>query len=82
MSGKPVVMAKLLCACGRESLPKPEHPYEGSELPLEKSSAGTGRNVHQLRDPCIFVDQDGQLYLYYSIKGEAGIAGARLRISD
>jgi hypothetical protein len=61
---------------------EPQHPYEGSELPLEESRAGTGGNVRQLRDPCIFVDQDGQIYLFYCVKGEIGIAGARLRISD
>ncbi|MDC0276631.1 hypothetical protein OAL00_06835 [Verrucomicrobiales bacterium] len=60
----------------------PDHPFEGSELPLEKSRAGTGRNVRELRDPCVFVDQGGQIYLYYSIKGESGIAGAKLSISD
>ncbi len=59
---------------------RPEHPYEGSKLPLKPSKSGTGRNVHQLRDPCIFVDDDGSIYLYYTIKGESGIAGAKLKM--
>jgi len=59
---------------------RPEFPYEGSELPLTTSKGGTGRNKRELRDPCVFVDDDGAAYLYYTIKGECGVAGARLNI--
>lgn len=60
---------------------KPEHPCEGSELPLVPSRPGTGRNKHELRDPCIFIDE-GRTYLYYTVKGETGVAVAELTISD
>jgi hypothetical protein len=61
---------------------RPEFPYEGSDRPLTPSKAGTAGGVNQLRDPCVFVDDDGRMYLYYCIQGEAGIAGARLQIRD
>ena len=61
---------------------KPEHPYEGSDLPLAPSRGGTGRNKHELRDPCVFVDRDGKIYLYYTIKGETGVAVAKLTIAE
>ena len=56
----------------------PELVYEGSDLPLEPSERGAihGR-VHQLRDPGIFVEGD-QVYLIYSIAGEAGLAMGEL----
>jgi hypothetical protein len=59
---------------------RPARKYEGSDLPLAASRPGSGRNKHELRDPYIFEDADGKLYLYYTIKGESGIAGARLTI--
>ena len=68
-------------ASGPIEVIKPEHPYEGSDLPLVASKGGTGRNKHELRDPCIFVDE-GKTYLYYTIKGESGIAMAELTISE
>jgi len=35
--------------------------------------------VHELRDPCLFRDEDGQYYLLYSGAGEEGIGLAVLR---
>ncbi len=60
------------------SLLEPETDYEGADLPLEESryAAAPGR-VRQLRDPCIFED-DNQTFLLYSCAGESGIAIARL----
>lgn len=55
----------------------PEMPWEGAEHPVDPSRFGSATGVRQLRDPYIFADND-QLYLYYSIAGEEGIAGAQL----
>ncbi len=56
----------------------PELEYEGADLPLEKSVRGWApERVRQLRDPGIF-EEDGQVYLFYSIAGEYGLAGCRL----
>jgi beta-xylosidase len=38
------------------------------------------RLVHQLRDPSIFRDNDGKIYLLYSGLGENGIGIAELEI--
>ena len=58
---------------------RPAYPYEGSLLPVTRSDGGDAEDpVHQLRDPAILVD-DGQRYLFYSVQGERGIAGAWLR---
>lgn len=58
---------------------RPETTYEGADLPVKPSAAGAmkGRE-HALRDPAIFVDTDGRVYLLYSVAGEAGIAIAEL----
>ena len=57
---------------------KPETTYEGVDLPIEKSTGGSSEGpVHQLRDPAILIDRN-QVYLYYSIAGESGIAVAKL----
>ena len=57
---------------------EPELEWEGADLPLEASRYGAARGrVRQLRDPGIF-EEDGQLYLLYSVAGEQGIAIARL----
>lgn len=57
---------------------KPETTYEGADLPITKSALGPSRGrENQLRDPYIY-EEDGQLYLLYSIAGENGIAIAQL----
>jgi hypothetical protein len=62
-----------------EVILEPEAPYEGADLPLVASARGAapGR-VRQLRDPAVFVDDDGSAYLLYAVAGESGIAIARL----
>jgi hypothetical protein len=58
---------------------RPEHDYEGGDLPLDPSQPddAPGR-VRQLRDPAIY--QEGRrTYLLYSIAGESGLAIAELR---
>jgi hypothetical protein len=57
---------------------EPETEYEGADRPLEPSVRGLARGrVHQLRDPAIF-EEDGVVYLLYSVAGESGIAAARI----
>ena len=62
----------------RESEPvvvlEPERDYEGAALPLKPSLRGlTEVSVRQLRDPAIY-EEDGSVYLLYSVAGEDGIA--------
>lgn len=61
------------------TLLKPELEWEGADLPLDVSTMGTETTrVRQLRDPCVFVDDDGASYLFYGGAGESGIGIARL----
>ncbi len=58
-----------------------ERTYEAADLPLSASRSGSVHvPVHQLRDPYVFREQ-GKRFLFYSIAGEQGIAGARLDAS-
>ena len=59
---------------------RPEMDYEGLSFPIKPSKKGGGKDVQQLRDPGIFEDDDGQIYLFYSVAGEMGLAIARLEI--
>lgn len=56
----------------------PEEDYEGAALPVTASQRGAaiGRE-RALRDPAVY-EEDGMLYLLYSIAGESGIALATL----
>jgi hypothetical protein len=59
---------------------EPKEDYEGGNLPLQKSDFGkVYRRVRELRDPAIF-EEDGRVYLLYSISGESGIAIAELTL--
>ena len=58
----------------------PEHEYEGSTCTLRASTRGlVTEPVNELRDPAIH-EEDGVLYLLYSVAGEQGIAIARLQL--
>ena len=58
---------------------RPEHQWEGSDLPLEPSGFGAVEGpVNQLRDPGVFED-GGRVFLFYSGAGESGIGLAELR---
>lgn len=58
---------------------KPEKHYEGVNLQIKKSVNGFSRTpVHELRDPAILMDKQ-DVYLYYSISGEFGIAVSKLK---
>jgi len=62
-----------------EEVLRPELPHEGADLPLRPSAAGAvkGRE-NALRDPAIFTDSDGRVYLLYSVAGECGIGIAEI----
>lgn len=61
---------------------RPEREWEGASLPVEPSSRGSVNvPVHQLRDPAIY-EEDGRVYLLYSVAGERGIALARVELSQ
>ncbi|MBK9256089.1 MAG: hypothetical protein IPM42_11415 [Saprospiraceae bacterium] len=58
----------------------PELDYEGGNLPLTTSKVGASKiPVRELRDPGIF-EENGKIYLLYSIAGELGIASAEIMI--
>lgn len=64
-----------------EEVLRPETAYEGVNLPVKPSVAGAMKGPeHALRDPAIFVDTDGRVYLLYSVAGESGIAIAELEL--
>lgn len=57
---------------------RPAYPYEGVDLPIRVSEMGAAEGpVHEVRDPCIFVEGD-KVLLYYSVAGESGLAAATL----
>ena len=54
--------------------------WEGGDIPPANSQGSTApENVNQLRDPYIFKDVDGTLYLFYCGRGEDAIGAAILR---
>ena len=59
---------------------RPEYSYEGANYPIEPSNYGSAVRVCQLHDPCIF-QENGKIYLFYSIAGEMGISMAELKIT-
>jgi len=67
----------------RESSPieiiRPETDYEGINYPLKKSSYGPGINRCELRDPFV-IEDNGKIFLFYTIAGEMGIALAELNL--
>ena len=57
---------------------RPETEWEGAELEIAPSRRGhIDERVNQLRDPTIY-EENGEIYLLYSIAGEHGIAIARV----
>jgi hypothetical protein len=57
----------------------PDLPWEGAALALERSvMGGLEHRVRELRDPCVFIDDDGAAYLLYCGAGESGIGIAKL----
>ncbi len=57
---------------------KPEKDYEGIDVPLAPSIAGSAKGrENALRDPAVF-KEDGRTWLLYSVAGENGIGMAEL----
>lgn len=55
-----------------------ELEWEGADKPVVESARGSIHEpVHQLRDPCIY-REDEKTYLLYSVAGEHGIAAAEV----
>lgn len=55
-----------------------EKPWEGVNEPLVPSDGGSMHEpVHELRDPYVH-EEDGHVYLFYSVAGEQGIALAEI----
>ncbi len=62
-----------------EEILEAEPGWEGGQFPPEPSKGGHApENVNQLRDPYVFEDIDGVLYLFYSGCGEDAIGVAHL----
>ena len=62
-----------------EEILQAELVWEGGDIPPRASSGGSApENVNQLRDPHVFGDIDGRLYLSYCGRGEDAIGIARL----
>ncbi|MHA1371876.1 MAG: hypothetical protein ACTSWN_00260 [Promethearchaeota archaeon] len=58
---------------------EPEMPWEGANLPPTRSRHGSARHpMNALRDPFIF-EENNKLFLFYCVKGEKGIAVARVK---
>ncbi len=54
----------------------PREKYECAELPVTVSKAGESEGKeHALRDPALF-DENGRVFLFYSVCGEQGIGAA------
>ena len=69
----------------RESDPvevlRPERPWEGALLPAQPSRGGSiDVPVNQLRDPAIF-EEEGRIFLLYSVAGERGIGLAEIHLT-
>jgi hypothetical protein len=65
-------------ASGNEEVLKPEASYECPGLPVAPSEIGEIYGpARQLRDPALYVE-NGKIYLFYTICGEQGIAGAEV----
>jgi hypothetical protein len=57
---------------------RPEYPWEGSNEPLTASIRGAIKiPVNQLRDPAVF-EENGRVFLLYTVAGECGIAIAEV----
>lgn len=66
------------CATSAATVLQPETAWEGATLPLKPSVRGAVYEpVRELRDPALF-EEDGRLFLLYSVAGESGIAIARV----
>ena len=59
---------------------RPETAYECPDLPIAPSAPGEIEGpARQLRDPAVF-EEDGKVFLFYSICGEQGLAAAEITL--
>jgi hypothetical protein len=61
---------------------RPELDWEGADQPLALSENGSEEDVNQLRDPYLFRDSDGKIYLFYTGEGEEAIGIALVHAAD
>ncbi len=54
-------------------LMKPQLVWEGVEKPFQASASGGANNGNQFRDPDVFEDIDGKIYVVYNGNAESGI---------
>lgn len=67
---------------GCTSVIKPEHNWEGADCPKVKSQRGAvHERAWQLRDPAVY-EEDGKLFLVYSVAGEAGLGIAEVDLGS
>lgn len=67
---------------GERVVLRPERVWEGANAPLEPSVRSTAYGlVNQLRDPAILVEGE-DIYLFYAVGGESGIAVARVDLGE
>ena len=60
---------------------RPERAWEGANAPLVPSVRSTAEGSGKsMRDPAIFEETDGSIYLLYAVAGESGIAIAEVVI--
>jgi hypothetical protein len=59
---------------------RPSTSYEGTQYRKWPSRFGAATHVQQVRDPFVLASNDGKMFLFYSVAGEAGIAVAEISI--
>jgi hypothetical protein len=65
-------------ASGYDTVLAPQAAYECPDLPVARSEVGEIYGpAKQLRDPALFVE-NGKVFLFYTVCGEQGIAGAEI----
>ncbi|UXP33885.1 hypothetical protein N6H18_07995 [Reichenbachiella agarivorans] len=61
----------------------PSPGWEGGDLEQVRSKTSSApENVNQLRDPYVFEDRDGSLYLFYSGRGEDAIGMVEMKYTE
>ena len=73
--------ARRPVCCARTCRHPPTRVWKGSDLPAATSEHGGAVNVRQLRDPAVYKEA-GCVYLFYTVRGEGGIAMAQLNITS
>ena len=66
-----------------EEILRAERDWEGADLPVTTSEGGPApENLNQIRDPHVFENSNGSLYLFYVGRGEDALGLARLTPRD